>query len=883
MKANSDFQARSTLRLQLHAGYTMDDARGDLPYFSRLGITHLYLSPITRSRSGSTHGYDVIDHTCVDEDRGGQDGLMRLSGEARKLGIGLLLDIVPNHMATDPDNGWWWDVLKYGRHSSKADWFDIDWNAAQHGGKVLAPFLAQPYEDALRAGDIRLQHDSQRGLHILVHSTPYPLSPESLSQLGLEDGEQLDPGKIQACVAAHDPSTDEGRRRLHSLLSLQHYRLAWWRDAAHSINWRRFFEVSELIGVRVEDAPVFDAVHELPLKLYAQGIIDGLRIDHVDGLAQPLSYCRKLRAAMEELRTQRPEPLRQDSPWIVVEKILAPGETLDERWAVSGTTGYDFAAEVGALLHAESGEAPLTKTWQEISGDDRPPEDWVVEARQMMLDRHFVAERRNLLTALGSVMPDIAETSLGAALDALLRHYPTYRSYVEDERRAPPDEQWFMQAMQKAKAELEDRGDGTSVGALHQLEQILGGKPPDSPKTQLVLRRFQQLTPPLAAKSLEDTVFYRYGSLISRNEVGSDPAVFSITVPEFHRACQRRAAHMSSSLLATATHDHKRGEDARARLAVLSELPELWQERSRRWLQATRSTLPDGAQAPVFHYKLLQSLVAAWPPGLSASDVAGVDELLDRTGDWLVKALREGKQLSSWFEPQTEHEDAWLAHLRGLAPGQPHHDVLKDIERLVRRLEPGAILNSFVQTTLRMTCPGIPDLYQGTEWRDFSLVDPDNRRAVDFEARMRSLEQLTAESGATLQPQSLPASAWEDGRAKQALIAILLGLRKDCPAAFQGSYEPLRVIGSRENQIVAFSRGGELMVVAAVKCAGQAIADEHGRPVLPEGYWGSTSVALPSEGGAWHDVLRARTVKFDGNAPLQQLLEGLPLAVLRRV
>ena len=891
MSASNGKLPRATLRIQLHAGYTFDNARADLPYFARLGVTHLYLSPVTQARRSSIHGYDVVDHGKVDEERGGEEALRKLSKEARDAGLGLLLDIVPNHMATDPANGWWWDVLAHGRDSSKATWFDIDWNSPDRPGKVLAPFLGRPYEDALRAGDMVLQHNEQLGLHVGVQGQPYPLSPESLAGLGLAksgSSAAAEPTKLQACIAAHNPSNAQGRQRLHNLLSKQHYQLAWWRDAAHAINWRRFFEVSELIGVRVEEDAVFNAVHELVLRLYAEGVVDGLRIDHVDGLAYPLSYCRKLRKAMEAVQAQRPPALRESPPWVLVEKILAPGETLDERWAVSGTTGYDFAAQVGALLHAESGAIPLRLAWAEISDDGRSPEAWLHQARQEMLDRHFMAERRNLLRALStSEYPDHA---VETALDALLRHYPTYRSYVEDQPRGGQDQYWFQQAMEGAVADLTGvEGNSQAIAALSWLDERMGGKAPESDHDKLVLQRFQQLTPPLAAKSLEDTVFYRYGSLLSRNEVGSDPAVFALSVEEFHGANRNRAERMSDSLLATATHDHKRGEGSRSRLAVLSEIPELWLQHCRGWMSRAQDTVPPGDQARAFHYMLLQTLVASWPTELSADDAAGVREFSQRVGDWAVKALREGKQLSSWFEPQTEHEEQWLGYLRELQPGGSQHTVLQEIELFVRSVEPAAILNGLVQTALRLTCPGIPDLYQGTEWRDFSLVDPDNRRPVDFEARARSLNSFFTKQGADsalpvlLSPGHWQAQAWADGCVKQALIATLLALRKACPAAFVGDYQPLAVDGAGAQHVVAFSRNNEIVVVAAVKCVSNASLDADGMPVLPANFWDAVSLQLPEGATAWHDVLRAKPLIVEGGqVPVNEVLSGLPLAVLRR-
>ncbi|HLT99718.1 MAG TPA: malto-oligosyltrehalose synthase [Burkholderiaceae bacterium] len=878
-------QARSTLRLQLHASYSMDDACRDIAYFSRLGVTHLYLSPITRSRDGSTHGYDVIDHTQVDEARGGEAALRRLASLARQHGLGLLLDIVPNHMATDPDNAWWWDVLKHGRGSRFARWFDIDWEAEGAQGRVLAPFLGKPYEQSLREGDIRLSHDAGRGLHIAVNGQPWPLAPESLAWPNMQEGPGGSPA-LQACLAAFDPASAGGRARLHELLARQHYQLAWWRQAARAINWRRFFEVSELIGVRVEEDEVFDAVHELPLRLYAEGLIDGLRIDHVDGLAQPLAYCRKLHEAMETAGRQRPEGLAA-KPWIVIEKILAPGETLDERWMVSGTTGYDFAADVGALLHDAAGEAALTSLWADISGDARPAKGWLLEARQEMLDRHFIAERRALLRALQA--QEGSDTDLEPALDALLRHFPTYRSYVEEGTRSASDQVWFDQAREGAAAELVATGQGAALERLQWLDATLGGQVENRAAANLAIQRFQQLTPPLAAKSLEDTVFYRYGRMLSRNEVGSDPALFALPIDAFHEANVFRARRMEDGLLATATHDHKRGEDARARLAVLSEAPENWSAHCQRWMQAGAPHVPGGNEAAAFHYMLLQTLVAAWPPMLSATDRRGVEHLLERVQACAVKALREGKLLSSWFEPQEDHEALWLNWLQLLAPGKEQHGVLVEIADFVHKLEPAAIFNSLVQTTLRLTCPGVPDLYQGTEWRDFSLVDPDNRRPVDYAARARALNLLDQalldgeRVVAPLAPGAWPAQAWVDGRVKQALVATLLALRKSRPAAFCGDYQTLQVDGGWAQQVVAFARGGDVVVVAAVKCASATQLGSDGAPFVPSETWDGSGVELPGGSASWWDVLRRRSVQtVNGKTPLKPLLDGLPIAVLLR-
>lgn len=892
--SNTAAAPRATLRLQLHAGYTLNDVCADLSYFARLGVSHLYLSPISQSRSGSTHGYDVVDHGAIDPERGGEPAFRRLAHEVRRAGMGILLDIVPNHMATDPANAWWWDVLKFGPHSARARWFDINWEAPALPGKVLAPFLGRPYARALYAGDIRVQHEAARGLHVVVHGRPYPLSPESLASLGLQvatEADTMPPQEVQRILHDHDVSHREGRRRLHQLLQRQHYCLSWWRRAADSINWRRFFEVSELIGVRVEEDEVFDAVHALPLQLYAEGLIDGLRIDHVDGLAYPLAYCRRLHDAMVKAAASRPPSLCTDRPWIVVEKILAHGETLDDRWRVSGTSGYDFAADVGGLLHDGAGEAPLSAAWTEICRNPQPPHAWLLEARGEMLARHFIAEREGLLAALRRLpIPagegQLDDSALTRAVDALLRHYPTYRSYVEEGTRALHDQYWFDRALQGAGEDLSN--DEDALAALRVLDRWLGRDAAGSDEGCKAIQRFQQLTPPLAAKALEDTVFYRYGRLLSRNEVGSHPDVFALSVAAFHQANEHRAEASPRGLLATATHDHKRGEDVRARLAVLSEIPEIWWHASRRWMSVWEHGLPTDADSRAFHYMLLQTVLGAWPPELSPDDEDHIKHYLERIAQWCIKALREGKLISGWFEPQVEREQHWLNYLQELLPGRPGHAMLQELAGFAQRLEPGAIANGLMQTTMRLMSPGIPDLYQGTEWRDFSLVDPDNRRPVDFHAREHCLEQaLQGPSGRIRPPlaaKGWDAAAWGDGRIKQALIAALLGLRRECAAAFCDGYEAVEIRGTGTQNLVGFVRGREIVVLAAVKCAASMHQNRDGVPVLPAGFWeDDAALILPEPDANWEDVLRGRRIgPRNGLIPLADLLAGFPLAVLRR-
>ncbi|WP_409197032.1 malto-oligosyltrehalose synthase, partial [Achromobacter xylosoxidans] len=438
---------RATARLQLHAGYTLDDARAQVAYLADLGISHLYLSPITRARAGSTHGYDVIDHGQVSPELGGEAALRRLADEARAHGMGLIADIVPNHMAADVSNPWWADVLRYGERSPHSRCFDIDWRAPDPAlrGKVLLPVLPDPYGECLDAGAIVLAHDRAQGYTIVVGGQRYPLAEAPLPVQS----------PARTC-AAHAPDTMPGRRRLHQLLERQHYRLAWWRTAPDQINWRRFFEIHELVGVRVEDDVVFDAVHALPLRLYREGLLDGLRIDHIDGLAAPGAYLRRLRAALAQAAPARARAGLATEPYLVVEKILADDERIDPRWATDGTTGYDFMDQVGALLHAPAAREPLAQFWQALSGDTRTPSAQLRGARELMLARHFAAERLVLVRALTRVARldlrtrDWAAPAIDRAVTALLAAFPAYRSYAEDGGRGGADASHWRAALAAA-------------------------------------------------------------------------------------------------------------------------------------------------------------------------------------------------------------------------------------------------------------------------------------------------------------------------------------------------------------------------------------------------------------------------------------------------
>jgi (1->4)-alpha-D-glucan 1-alpha-D-glucosylmutase len=671
--------------------------------------------------------------------------------------------------------------------------------------------------------------------------------------------------------AAHfDPAGRIGRVRLHALLSAQHYRLAHWRTADTALNWRRFFLVTELVGIRVEDPEVFHAVHTLILRLYREGLIQGLRVDHVDGLAEPGAYLRRLRATMLAAAPAR-------APYVIVEKILGPDETPDPRWPIEGTTGYDFMDDAGALLHAHEARSPLLAFWHACGGSPQDPRQQLRQLRMALLNRQLLAERRSQVRAWMSVAhteAGVGPWGIGAwrrMLDAWLAGFPVYRSYVEDGGPSPADRRAWTVATQAAAPELSD----TESALLQQWTRWL--ERPPHPAAE-ALRRLQQLMPPLAAKSLEDTLFYRFGLLLSRNEVGASLQRFALDIETFHRRNLRRAREWPLALLATATHDHKRGEDVRARLAVLTEMPDRWAYFAQCWLDRmphTPYTRADG-------YMLLQTLVGSWPSAWADPATPPSPETvrgwLERVAAWQRKALREAGQHTNWTDPDRRYEAAarrWLDVLDPLAGSRPARTALAAF--VVPLIGPGMI-NGLAQTLWRNTAPGIPDLYQGTESWDESLVDPDNRRPVDH-------QQLDALMAAPPPYRPVPAD-WRNGRVKQHLIRTALGLRHDQPAVFGpgADYLPVAAHGHRARHVVAYLRchaDQRILVVAPVHCARSLAPYANGAAEEAARFWGNTALPATIGLGPWQDLLsgvRVDVTSEDG-LPLGPLLRHWPVAL----
>ncbi|VVP07733.1 malto-oligosyltrehalose synthase [Pseudomonas fluorescens] len=871
---------RATLRLQFHKGFTLDDAVPLVPYFARLGISHVYASPLLSARAGSMHGYDVVDPTTVNPELGGEPALRRLVSALRGQNMGLILDIVSNHMAVGGnDNPWWLDLLEWGRLSPYGEFFDIQWHSPDPlmEGQLLLPFLGSDYGVALQDGTLKLRFDERGGFYVEHYDHHFPICPSHYGELLKAEAEPLrlladrfstlsyqtdahslaiplkdelrelasHPAVLQGIennLKAYDSQTSEGFQRLHDLLERQSYRLASWRTAADDINWRRFFDVNELGGLRVERPAVFEATHAKIFQLVAEGLVDGLRIDHIDGLADPRGYCRKLRRRVDSLAPGRHLP-------IYVEKILGEGETLHRDWSVDGTTGYEFMNQLSLLQHDPDGETTLGEVWQRYS---ERPADFRQEAqlaRQQILNGSLAGDFESVAQALLQVARDDLMTrdlTLGAirrALQELIVHFSVYRTYISALGRSAQDEVFFQQAMDGARQTLGE----ADWPVLDCLANWLGGEAwRKRPAGRLRKRlkhacvRFQQLTSPAAAKAVEDTAFYRSAVLLSRNDVGFSTEQFSAPVADFHEANRKRLQLFPDNLLATATHDHKRGEDTRARLAVLSERSKWYVEQIGLW-RALARPLRDDDQMPSAGDELFlyQALLGSWPLDLRPDDQQALEAYAQRISQWQRKALREAKLQSSWSAPNDVYEQATERFTQRLLLS-PEGDLLRTaLAKVARTIAVPGALNGLAQTLLRMTVPGVPDLYQGNEFWDFSLVDPDNRRPVDYASRQQALQQ----------PFDLPdlVAHWRDGRIKQALIARTLNLRAEHAELFRhGTYQALDIIGSLAHRVLGFVReweGKRAIVIVPIRCA--PLLENSAVPHVDAPQWGDTRIHLP--------------------------------------
>jgi (1->4)-alpha-D-glucan 1-alpha-D-glucosylmutase len=911
---------RATYRLQFNAGFGFRDAAALVPYLHALGISHVYASPYLRARAGSSHGYDIVDHNAFNPEVGTPEDFRAFVAALRAHGMGHILDFVPNHMGVGGcDNAWWLDLLTWGRESHYADYFDVDWEPlrVQLRGKILLPFLGGQYGDVLEAGELRYDYtDGQIVLRYYEHCLPlapptYALvldgaEPPSLASFGalfaaiagmadhVERREaaaslrrllaETEDASVRARLAELDAQRTSvaGKALLDRVVDAQHWRPASWKVAAEEINYRRFFDINGLAALRMEHAATFADAHQLVFALIEGGELDGLRLDHVDGLFDPLGYCDLLRSRAE----LRGEPL-----YLVVEKILAPHEALRDRWNVDGTTGYEFMNAVTGLFVEAGNEAAFSRIYERFTGDETPFAAAAFEAKRFVLVTALAAERNVLALRLDRIAQrdphtrDFTLFELTRALANTIAAFPVYRTYVRGEGIDGEDRRHVEQAIARARAR-DVASEGSVYAFLRRMLLTEAGDEPARERAVDFTMHFQQLTSPVAAKGVEDTAFYRSVRFAALNEVGGDPSRFGTSSEEFHRQNAARAARRPAAMVTTSTHDAKRGEDVRARLAVVSELPDAWRRATARWSRLNArhtATLETGrAPSPIAEYTFYQTLVGAWPIELldGRPQPAAWERFADRLVAYMQKGAREAKLRTSWIAPDEAYERALEQFVRRALDPQDGRTFVAGVREFVGGLLPAAVANSLAQTVLRATAPGVPDTYQGAEWWELTLVDPDNRRPVDFAARATALRAIDADvvTGSREQVAAALLAGWEDGRIKAYVLATLLRHRAaaDWPA---GAYGALRASGSRARHAVGFARGRALVVVPR-------LPHTLGGGELPLGaVWGDTQLVVPGGADAYRDVLTDRVVTTlqagDGTVlPLAETFSVLPVAVL---
>jgi (1->4)-alpha-D-glucan 1-alpha-D-glucosylmutase len=903
-------EIRATYRLQFHRGFTFTDAQALVPYLAELGISHLYASPIMEARPGSTHGYDIINHNRINPEIGGERGFQDLVAELHAHGMGLILDIVPNHMGVGGrDNAWWLDVLEWGRESPFAAYFDINWDAerADLKDRILLPVLGDQYGVILEEGGIQLRFDAEEGsFSAWYFDHRFPISPKSYSVILDACGELLaevakDSAAVRGCGAstareraallkrrlierATEPLAAaaiatalqdfNGRsgsaasfRRLHRLLDAQSYRLSYWRVAREEINYRRFFDINDLAGLRVELPQLFEDIHRRVFEMIENGAAQGLRIDHIDGLFDPAAYCATLQQRCAK-------PL-----YIAVEKILARYESLPD-WPVAGTTGYDFANQALALFVDPEGQTAMTRLYRQITARIADFDDILQACKKRIIQVNLASEMNVLALRFHRLSMgewrtrDFTLNGMLAALEEVISAFPVYRTYVSERGPSADDHRYIEWAIGQAKQRRRP-GDTTILDFIHR---VIAGDTTGHANSGEILQvamHFQQVTGPVLAKACEDTAFYRYFRLLALNEVGGDPRQFGMSVGAFHHLMRDRARYWPRAMITTATHDTKRGEDARLRIALLSELPRDWGRRVARWLRFNRRHRSeiDGELVPDrnVEYLLYQTLVGVWPPGLDPHDAAAVSVLVERVEAYMIKAVREGKEVSSWSNPNPANEAGLQRFIRGMLDTSRSNPFLTDFQSFIELLAYPSAIASLSQLVLKLTVPGVPDIYQGGELWDFNLVDPDNRRPVDWERRFSLLHEIGAAGRIT------PSGDWREGRQKMLVMHRLLELRRQLPELFAvGDYEPLEVTGGPGgDHLCAFARrhGNYVLVIAVPRLAyrlyrGSSTAN-----------WGDAELVLPSH-PAWRDVFTERDWVGQERVSVADLVADFPVSAL---
>ncbi len=929
---------RATYRLQFHKNFGFREAARIVPYLRELGVSHVYASPYFLAARGSLHGYDVTDHNRLNPELGTAEDFEAYLRALEANGLSQILDFVPNHMGiADDGNHWWMDVLENGPSSVYADFFDVDWNPSKEElrNKVLLPILEDQYGRVLESGLFKIGL-TDGSFWLEYRSRRLPLTPRSTRVIlagairRLASGGSIPPAELESIHTAleHLPTSVEtarekkierarekevtkqrlralcaerpevrqaleqeidelcqgtgpdGLNALDALISAQRYRPAYWRVAAEEINYRRFFDINELAAIRMEDPDVFEATHRLLLELIGRGAVTGLRVDHVDGLYDPRGYLDQVQRRVAEVRAGSPD---EGSHYLLVEKILGPDEHLRAEWPVAGTTGYEFANFVTSLQVDAGAERDFTETYARFTRATSKYRDVVYRAKMLTMLVSMSSE----VNTLGRLLNRLSETNrwyrdftlnaLTRALRATIASFPVYRTYLVP--GSDPDVV-DVERINFALVEAMRRNPALEHSVFSFLRDVLlppadNKHPVDEEARRQFVLKFQQNTGPITAKGVEDTAFYRYNRLAALNEVGGDPSSFGSSVERFHRQNLVRWQNYPHSLLATSTHDTKRSEDVRARIAALSEMPREWARACSRWRTINRrhKRAVHGDEAPDANeeYLLYQTLIGTWPVDAALSSERSA--YITRLEDYLVKATREAKVNSSWIEPNKNWEEAARGFVRGILADSPRNRFPALLQSLAQRAAEVGMINSLSQTALKLTAPGVPDIYQGTEIWDDSLVDPDNRRAVDFGWRQKLL------AGVISRPE--PAEYlrhWTDGRVKLFLIQRLLSLRSQVPELFaEGKYEPLSALGTFRDCVVAFRRtaGNRALAVVAPRLTARV-----GFPPLGEA-WGDTVIdGLDLRG--WRDAIQPGPVEIAAPARLADILREFPVAVFFR-
>lgn len=949
----------ATYRIQFNPDFGFADARKIIDYLEGLGVSHVYASPLLQPMPGSTHGYDVVDYQSINTELGGRDGFNAFSDELETRKIGLILDIVPNHMGISGNaNKWWLDVLENGPSSPYEKYFDIDWNppVSEMSGRILLPVLGDQFGKVLEEKNIQVEYDCG-GFRVRVYERSLPLSPRSwliilrgaLRSLkrdftsddllrvefesiitairNLPERTDLDPEKIRerfrekevirrrlkTLVESDDrishavnSSVEEinGTRgkprtfdRLEQLLVEQSYRLSFWRVATDEINYRRFFDINDLAALRVEEPEVFGEVHSLILQLVAEGRVDGLRVDHPDGLFDPDQYFGQLRASVQNALQRSGKPR---SSFIFVEKILGPRESLRAEWPVDGTTGYDALNLINGLFVDMSNADSMKKTYADYAGEIPSYSDEIYECKKLILDVALASELHVLARALDRISTqhrysrDFTFFGLLDALRELIACFPVYRTYIQAWRGEITDEdrRYIQTALQAAvrRNPAISRSVYDFIGSVLFLEDPDGLTDDQVSERRRFVMKFQQLTGPVMAKGVEDTAFYRTYPLASINEVGSHPELFGTSLEQFHFRMEERREKWPTSINAGSTHDTKRSEDVRARINVLSEIPEEWESSFLRWRELNQDcrSLIDEEETPDSNveYLIYQTLLGTWPFDELGDEA--YEFYVERIVGYMSKAMKEAKRRTSWVSPNEAYEAAVTAFIQKILRRSRESAFLLEFTEFQRGLSSAGIWNSLSQTLLRMTIPGIPDIYQGMESWCFSLVDPDNRRPVDFERLRRELDGIKrSEPSGDLLSELIKNR--QDGRIKLYLVWKILSLRREESELFErGTYVPAETMGEHRDKIISFARTKERDGILVA--AGRYFTRLGDAETVPTGErsWGDSAIAAPAgfTDTEYEEILSGRTVMMSQNRGQLQfkaadLFENLPLAVLR--